>query len=204
MAQITLRFGADDIDGTVVEEKIYHDAGATTPQMLRRQDLIRLITEAGRIPFERDTCTGPSRARKPPSRSRCRAVGESIAPASPGSESRDKRFDAAAFLLRPAPEVVLELRLGEEIGESDSASPRRMLSSTLTAFRPLRMRDSVARATPMCFANSVTLRSPMNSRSSSPGLAGLCIIMFIPSGNPNNQPEWRPPRRTRTSIANCR
>ena len=59
MAQITLRFGADDIDGTVVEEKIYHDAGATTPQGLQRQDLIRLITEAGRIPFERDTLYRP-------------------------------------------------------------------------------------------------------------------------------------------------
>ena len=55
IAQIALRFGADDIDGTVVEEKIYHDAGAETPQGLRRQDLIRLITEAGRVPFERDT-----------------------------------------------------------------------------------------------------------------------------------------------------
>lgn len=55
MAQISLRFGADDIDGTVVEEKIYHDAGASTPQGLRRADLIRLITEAGRIPVERDT-----------------------------------------------------------------------------------------------------------------------------------------------------
>ena len=55
MAQISLRFGADDIDGTVVEEKIYHDAGANTPQGLRRADLVRLITEAGRIPFERDT-----------------------------------------------------------------------------------------------------------------------------------------------------
>jgi aminodeoxyfutalosine synthase len=32
IAQISLRFGADDIDGTVIEEKIYHDAGATTPQ----------------------------------------------------------------------------------------------------------------------------------------------------------------------------
>ena len=52
MAQISLRFGADDIDGTVVEEKIYHDAGATTPQGLRRRDLERLITEAGRIPFD--------------------------------------------------------------------------------------------------------------------------------------------------------
>ena len=55
MAQISLRFGADDIDGTVVEEKIYHDAGATTPQGMRRADLVRLITEAGRVPFERDT-----------------------------------------------------------------------------------------------------------------------------------------------------
>ena len=36
MAQISLRFGADDIDGTVIEEKIYHDAGATTPQGMRR------------------------------------------------------------------------------------------------------------------------------------------------------------------------
>src|SRR5579875_2142552 len=59
MAQITLRFGADAIDGTVVEEKIYHDAGAATPQGLRRQELIRLITEAGRVPFERDTLYRP-------------------------------------------------------------------------------------------------------------------------------------------------
>jgi len=55
LAQISLRFGADDIDGTVIEEKIYHNAGATTPQGMRRADLVRLITEAGRVPFERDT-----------------------------------------------------------------------------------------------------------------------------------------------------
>ena len=55
MAQISLRFGADDIDGTVIEEKIYHDAGATKPQGMRRADLVRLITQAGRVPFERDT-----------------------------------------------------------------------------------------------------------------------------------------------------
>jgi aminodeoxyfutalosine synthase len=55
IAQIALRFGADDIDGTVIEEKIYHDAGATTPQGMRRQELMRLITEAGRVPIERDT-----------------------------------------------------------------------------------------------------------------------------------------------------
>jgi aminodeoxyfutalosine synthase len=55
IAQIALRFGADDIDGTVIEEKIYHDAGATTPQGMRRRDLINLIEKAGRVPVERDT-----------------------------------------------------------------------------------------------------------------------------------------------------
>ncbi len=55
MAQIAQRFGSDDLDGTVVEEKIYHDAGATTSQSLRREELIRLIREAGREPVERDT-----------------------------------------------------------------------------------------------------------------------------------------------------
>jgi aminodeoxyfutalosine synthase len=59
VAQVALRFGADDIDGTVVEEKIYHDAGATTPQGMTRQELIRLIREAGQEPFERDTLYQP-------------------------------------------------------------------------------------------------------------------------------------------------
>jgi len=55
IAQVAQKFGADDIDGTVVEEKIYHDAGATTKQLLRRDQLLRLIREAGREPVERDT-----------------------------------------------------------------------------------------------------------------------------------------------------
>ena len=55
IAQISLRFGADDLDGTVIEEKIYHDAGAKTPQGMTRKELCRLITEAGRVPVERDT-----------------------------------------------------------------------------------------------------------------------------------------------------
>jgi aminodeoxyfutalosine synthase len=59
IAQIALRFGADDIDGTVVEEKIYHDAGATTSQSLRRGELLRLIRKAGREPVERDTLYRP-------------------------------------------------------------------------------------------------------------------------------------------------
>ncbi|MBI4875261.1 MAG: aminofutalosine synthase MqnE [Acidobacteria bacterium] len=59
IAQIAQRFGADDIDGTVVEERIYHDAGATTSQALRRGELLRLIREAGRDPVERDTLYRP-------------------------------------------------------------------------------------------------------------------------------------------------
>jgi aminodeoxyfutalosine synthase len=59
VAQIALRFGSDDIDGTVIEEKIYHDAGATTPQGLRRSEMERLIREAGREPVERDTMYRP-------------------------------------------------------------------------------------------------------------------------------------------------
>ncbi len=59
IAQVAQRFGADDIDGTVVEEKIYHDAGATTTQALRRGELLRLIREAGREPVERDTLYRP-------------------------------------------------------------------------------------------------------------------------------------------------
>lgn len=59
IAQIAQRFGSDDLDGTVVEEKIYHDAGATTTQSLRRGELISLIRKAGREPVERDTLYRP-------------------------------------------------------------------------------------------------------------------------------------------------
>ena len=55
IAQVALGFGADDIDGTVVHEIIYHDAGAKTPEGLTVKQIHRLIQEAGRIPVERDT-----------------------------------------------------------------------------------------------------------------------------------------------------
>jgi aminodeoxyfutalosine synthase len=55
VAQIALSFGANDLDGTVVEENIYHDAGATTPEFMSRNELERLIRAAGREPVERDT-----------------------------------------------------------------------------------------------------------------------------------------------------
>ena len=59
VAQIALRFGADDLDGTVVEEKIYRDAGGDTGGNLHRSELLRLIREAGREPLERDTLYRP-------------------------------------------------------------------------------------------------------------------------------------------------
>lgn len=54
-AQVALAFGADDLDGTVVHETIYHEAGAETPQEISVSEIQRLIAEAGRIPVERDT-----------------------------------------------------------------------------------------------------------------------------------------------------
>src|SRR5947209_5417106 len=54
-AQLSLSYGADDIDGTVVHEKIYHDAGSDSPQEMTVAELRRLIEEAGRVPVERDT-----------------------------------------------------------------------------------------------------------------------------------------------------
>jgi aminodeoxyfutalosine synthase len=54
-AQVALSFGADDLDGTVVHEKIYHDAGSDSPQEMSVAEIRRLIEEAGRIPVERDT-----------------------------------------------------------------------------------------------------------------------------------------------------
>lgn len=55
IAQLSLRFGADDIDGTVVEEKITHMAGARTAECLSVQELLALIRGAGLQPVERDT-----------------------------------------------------------------------------------------------------------------------------------------------------
>jgi aminodeoxyfutalosine synthase len=54
-AQTALAYGADDLDGTVRHELIYHDAGATTPEMLSVDEIRRLIVEAGCEPVERDT-----------------------------------------------------------------------------------------------------------------------------------------------------
>ncbi|MEW6321063.1 MAG: aminofutalosine synthase MqnE [Acidobacteriota bacterium] len=55
VAQAALWFGADDLDGTVQEETIYHMAGSTTPSALSTSDIEQIIRDAGREPIERDT-----------------------------------------------------------------------------------------------------------------------------------------------------
>ena len=54
-AQTALAFGANDIDGTVTEEKITHDAGTTAPEVISEQGLHQLIQEAGYVPVRRST-----------------------------------------------------------------------------------------------------------------------------------------------------
>ncbi|HME12941.1 MAG TPA: aminofutalosine synthase MqnE [Candidatus Acidoferrum sp.] len=67
IAQIAQRFGASDLDGTVAEEKIYHDAGARTEQFTPHAELERLIRAAGRVPVERDTAYNRvDRSKMPP------------------------------------------------------------------------------------------------------------------------------------------
>jgi aminodeoxyfutalosine synthase len=55
VSQIALSFGCDDVEGTVVYERIYHEAGAHTAMHLPYRDLVRLIRDAGKIPVERDS-----------------------------------------------------------------------------------------------------------------------------------------------------
>jgi aminodeoxyfutalosine synthase len=55
IAQTSLCFGVNDLDGTVVEEKIGHDAGASSPQTMTKEAIVTMIRTAGRIPVERDT-----------------------------------------------------------------------------------------------------------------------------------------------------
>lgn len=54
VSQVALHFGVDDLEGTVIRERIYHDAGASTPQGISFSEIIRLIKDAGKRPVERD------------------------------------------------------------------------------------------------------------------------------------------------------
>jgi len=61
LAQVALSYGADDLHGTIIEEHIFHMAGATSPQLQTEADMIKAIREAGRIPVQRNTFYEPIR-----------------------------------------------------------------------------------------------------------------------------------------------
>jgi aminodeoxyfutalosine synthase len=59
LAQVALSYGADDLHGTIIEEHIFHMAGAKSPQLQTEQEMIKLIREAGRTPIQRNTFYEP-------------------------------------------------------------------------------------------------------------------------------------------------
>lgn len=61
LAQVALSYGADDLHGTVVEEHIFHMAGAQSPQLQSEAEMVKAIREAGRIPVQRNTFYEPVR-----------------------------------------------------------------------------------------------------------------------------------------------
>jgi aminodeoxyfutalosine synthase len=69
LAQVALAYGVDDLHGTIMREKIFHMAGARTPEEQTRETLEHAIRQAGRIPVQRDSyynhLTGPKAVRAP-------------------------------------------------------------------------------------------------------------------------------------------
>ncbi len=66
LSQVALSFGVNDLEGTVVREKIYHEAGAHTPESIPLDELVRLIRGAGKVPVERDSFYRELRRFDPP------------------------------------------------------------------------------------------------------------------------------------------
>ena len=61
LAQVALSYGADDLHGTIIEEHIFHSAGAKSPLLQTEAEMIKAIREAGRTPVQRDTFYEPIR-----------------------------------------------------------------------------------------------------------------------------------------------
>ena len=59
LAQVALSYGADDLHGTIIEEHIFHMAGATSPQLQTEAQMLKAIREAGRTPVQRNTFYEP-------------------------------------------------------------------------------------------------------------------------------------------------
>jgi len=109
MAQISLRFGADDLDGTIIEEHIYHDAGSTVSQSLRRQDLMRLIRERIGTIAGLKTATVVKRLPKTPSGKILRSIMRRIADGEPYEMPATIEDAAVLPEIEEAVRVVLKL-----------------------------------------------------------------------------------------------
>jgi aminodeoxyfutalosine synthase len=77
LAQVALSYGADDLHGTIIEEHIFHMAGATSPQLQTEADMLKAIREAGRVPVQRNTFYEPIKVWEPSAN----ATGEAEPPA---------------------------------------------------------------------------------------------------------------------------
>jgi aminodeoxyfutalosine synthase len=75
LAQVALSYGADDLHGTILEEHIFHMAGARSPQLQTEAALVKAIREADRIPVQRDTFYEPIKVWEP----------DALPPAAPAS-----------------------------------------------------------------------------------------------------------------------
>jgi aminodeoxyfutalosine synthase len=67
---VALSFGADDLHGTIIEEHIFHMAGAKSPQLQTEAQMVKAIREAGRIPVQRNTFYEPTKILKNPPESK--------------------------------------------------------------------------------------------------------------------------------------
>jgi aminodeoxyfutalosine synthase len=87
LAQVALSYGADDLHGTILEEHIFHMAGAKTPQLQTETEMIKAIRETGRIPVQRDTFYRPVKvwdgetSAEPPSNEKSQVLQENLATA---------------------------------------------------------------------------------------------------------------------------
>ncbi len=77
LAQVALNYGADDLHGTILEEHIFHMAGAKTPQLQTEAEMVKAIRETGRIPVQRDTFYRPVKVWDGPATSPPEKSGES-------------------------------------------------------------------------------------------------------------------------------
>jgi len=76
LAQVALSYGADDLHGTIMEEKIFHMAGATSPQLQTEAAMIKAIREAGRVPIQRNTFYEPIKTQSANSPAASEGAGE--------------------------------------------------------------------------------------------------------------------------------